>query len=69
MKNKTKRNKKINIKDDFYNYYNLKWIKKYQIPMNENSVNLFSILQKIWIYNKISNTNANIKQTSTSIIS
>lgn len=46
MKNKTKRNKKINLKDDYYNYYNLKWIKNYQIPLNENSVNLFSILQK-----------------------
>jgi len=55
MRNKTRRNKprinktkkeKISMKDDFYNFYNYKWIKNYQIPKSQNSINLFSILQK-----------------------
>lgn len=38
--NKTKKN------DDFYTYINIDWLKNYTIPLNQNSVNLFSLLQK-----------------------
>ena len=38
--NKTKKN------DDFYTYINNNWLKNYTIPLNQSSVNLFSILQK-----------------------
>jgi putative endopeptidase len=53
MKNQTKKKKikhnktkKINMEDDFYTYINKNWLKNYTIPLDQNSVNLFSILQK-----------------------
>jgi predicted metalloendopeptidase len=51
MKKQTKKikhnkSKKITIQDDFYTYINNNWLKNYTIPLDQNSINLFTILQK-----------------------
>lgn len=51
MKKQTKKikhnkSKKITIQNDFYTYINNNWLKNYTIPLDQNSINLFTILQK-----------------------